>query len=231
MSRHALVALCLLPAALSFAPVAQADEPPPLPPSTATAPPPGYGQPPPGYGQPPPGYGQPPPGYAPPGYGQPPPGYAPGYYPAPGYGPPPQDTRPRYMDYEDGEPIPNGYHLQSRARRGLIGGGAGLLGGMWFLSFLVGGVGDAAYRSGDGGWAALYVPIAGPFIAMSTLHADSGGVAILAIDGLAQAGGAAMLVLGLVLPTKRLVRDDVSLGPVTIAPVLSPTGGGLRGTF
>lgn len=230
MRTPACLALALVPALVSVASTSLADEPPPLPPApTTSAPPPGYGQPPPGYGQAPPGYGQ-----APPGYGQPPPGYGPQYYPPPGYGPQyyqPQDTRPRVLDYEDGEPIPAGYHLRTKVRKGLIGGGAGLLGGLWFASLLTGAVGDTATAYGDGGWAALYIPVAGPFVAISTLHSDSAGTALLLLDGVGQLGGAAMIVLGAVLPQKQLVRDDVAKSTVTVTPFLSPTGAGLVGTF
>src|SRR5690349_9842198 len=143
MLRSAKVALCLVPVLLSAASSAHADQPPPLPPASQappaastppapSTPPPGYGQqPPPGYGQPPPGYGQPPPGYyPPPGYGQP-------YYPPPGQQPP-QDTRPLVMEYDEDQPIPEGYHLRTRPRRALVGAGAGVLGGFWLLSALVG---------------------------------------------------------------------------------------------
>ncbi len=246
-TRPACIALALLPALVTIASAASATDPPPLPPPTATAsaPPPGYGQaPPPGYGQAPPGYGQAPPGYGqpPPGYGQPPPGYyPPGYGPPPGYGQPyyqPQDTRPRIMDYEDGEAVPSGYHVRTKLRTGLIGGGAGLLGGLWALSFIVGLAGDGATYNGDGGWAALYIPVVGPWAAMATLHADSGGAAFLALDGLGQLGGATMMVLGFVLPRKQLVRDDVGGIPsfevtpsLHLRPIVSLRNSGIAGTF
>lgn len=230
MLRRARVALCLVPALVAVAAPAMADDPQqPPPPGNGQPPPPGYGQPPPpGYGQPPPpGYGQPPPGYYPPGY--PPPGY-----PPPGYGQPyyaPQDSRPRYLDYEEDQPIPQGYHLRTKARTGLIGGGAGLLGGTWFVSLMVGLIGDGANNPGDGGWAALYVPVAGPWIAIDTLHSDGTGTPFLVLDGVAQLGGAAMIVLGAVLQEKRLVRDDISKSTVTVTPYVSPRGFGLTGTF
>jgi hypothetical protein len=237
MHRHARVALCLVPALVSFASAAQAAEPlPPLPPSTATAPPPGYGQPPPGY---------PPPGQPPPG--QPPPGY----YPPPGYGPPPQygapaDPRPRFIDSDEGQEIPKGYHLRTKARRGLIGGGAGMLGGMYLISVIVGAVGNAGhvrtvFGSGDGRdpWTPMYIPVIGPFVTMATASTDldSGGTAFLGFDGVVQLGGAAMIVLGIALPTKQLVRDDASNASnastpwFTLKPLITANGFGFSGTF
>lgn len=219
MFRHAFAALCLVPAVMSIAPAAQADEPPQLPPSAATAPPPGYGQPPPGYGQPPPGY-------------YPPPGYGPQYYQPQG------DQRPIYLDYEEDQPIPAGYHLRTKVRGGLIGGGAGMLGGMWVLSVIIGAVGNAGHDRGLGGdgsepWTPMFFPVVGPFITMGTASSDlsSGGAAMLALDGVAQVGGAAMIVLGIALPKKQLVRDEVGGGGITVQPVFTGCGMALTGTF
>src|SRR5688572_15787699 len=141
MIHGACAALALAGLCASGTASAQAAAPPAQPPPASEAqpppppPPPGYGQPPPGYGQPPPGYGQPPPGYPPPGYG-PPPGYPPGYYPPPGYGPPAEypPVGPKRMNYEEGQPIPPGYRVETRARRGLIIAGAVTFGVTYLLS-------------------------------------------------------------------------------------------------
>ncbi|MEZ4293759.1 MAG: hypothetical protein R3B70_02195 [Polyangiaceae bacterium] len=234
MLRSARAALCLVPALLAIASTAHADDPPPLPPNTppppgAQPPPPGYGQPPPGYGQPPPGYGQPPPGYYP-QYGQP-------YYPNPAQ----QDTRPLTMDYEEGEPIPAGYHLRTRMRTKLIGAGAGVMGGMWILSTIIGAIANSAHERpvGDGRtdlWTPMYVPVVGPFITIGTASSDlsSGGTALIVFDGLAQTGGLAMLILGIALPEKKLVRDALVLEPtegVTVTPTVGVGSLGFSGTF
>ncbi|MBK8258648.1 MAG: hypothetical protein IPK82_39065 [Polyangiaceae bacterium] len=216
-------ALCLLPAVVAFASSAHADEPPP---------PPGAAQPPPGYGQPPPpGYGQPPPGYGQPGY-YPPPGYGQPYYPNP-----PADTRPLTLDYEEDQPIPAGYHLRTRVRRGLVGGGAGLLGGMWLLSVIVGAVGSSADEAVTGNgdeWVPMYIPIAGPFVAIGTVGSSGAGTAFLMLDGIAQAGGAAMLILGIAMPEKKLVRDSMTFHvtpDVAVTPMFGGTSAGVVGTF
>jgi hypothetical protein len=223
MLRFARVALCLVPALVSLASVAHADDPPPLPPAAASTPPPGYGQPPPGYGQPPPGY------YPPPGYGQPPPGYYPQQ----------ADPRPVTMEYEEDQPIPPGYHVKTKIRAGLVGGGAGVLGGLWIISIFTGIFGNIGHEVTTGekdAWTPMYVPIVGPFITISTASTDlsGGGTALLVVDGIAQAGGAAMLVLGLALPKKTLVRDAISFSPapgVTVTPTFTGTGLGAVGTF
>jgi hypothetical protein len=52
------------------------------------------------------------------------------------------------------------------------------------------------------------VPVVGPFIAIGTLGATSGGGVVLAIDGLAQSGGLAMIIVGAIGKTV-LVRNDI----------------------
>lgn len=151
-------------------------------------------------------------------------GHQPGYYPAPGYGAPPgynaqlgyspQSVGPRVMNYEEGMPIPEGYRVESRARRGLLIGGAVTFGVTYVLSAMVGLVAESADRAtgGDGeSFIPLYIPLAGPFITISTAQARGGGIFVLMVDGLAQVGGAAMFIGGLAAPVKKLVRNDVAL--------------------
>jgi hypothetical protein len=136
-------------------------------------------------------------------------------------------------DYEEGEPIPPGYHAESRVRTGLVVGGAVTFGVMYLLSVLVGAaISDAnklsgGKESGD----LLYVPVAGPFLQMTKTESSSGNVT-LAIDGIAQAAGATMLIVGITSPKTVLVRND--LGEVRVMPMrMGDKGGGLGlvGTF
>lgn len=241
--------------------------PPGYPPaSTAPAPtgyPPGYG-PPPGYGQPAP-YGQPaayPPGYGPPPQGYPPPGYyGPGYgHPravgemppelaaAYGYGTagaPPPETLP----YQPGNPIPPGYHPESQIRKGLVIAGAVTTGSLWLLSSVIG----LAAQSVEDDWDSwddendddlywpLVIPLAGPFITVGTVGTDdleAPGTMLLIIDGVAQAGGLAMLIAGAVAKRDVLVWDGTSQGLPGTRISLVPTvfgrddlGLGLLGQF
>jgi hypothetical protein len=178
----------------------------------APAPPPGFAPPPPGFAPPPAGY-VPAPGYAPPGYAPPPAGYyAP---PAAGYAPP--NVGPRMMDYEQGQPVPAGYHVETKARKGLA-----IAGGVMFGSFYILSAFGAAIAS-DGhdkqAWP-FWVPAIGPFIALGTekhnaLRSSNDATASLTflyvIDGIVQTGGLAMLVAGIALPSQKLVRDDIGL--------------------
>lgn len=139
-------------------------------------------------------------------------------------------------DYEEGDQIPPGYHAESRVRTGLVVGGAVTFGVLYLLSVLVGAaisdtnktLGNNSSRdNGD----FLYVPVAGPFLQMTKTDSSSGNVT-LAIDGLAQAAGATMLIVGITSPKTVLVRND--LAEVHVMPMRMGTNGGglgLVGTF
>ena len=181
-------------------PTAATPPPPPPPPADATTPPPGT--PPPG-AQP----GQPPYPYPYP-YGQPPPGYP---YPPPGYGYPPGEAPPEMkpvMPYKGGV-IPPGYVLEERMRKGLVIAGSIVFG--TFYLFTV--AGATAAESSQAPWGALYVPVLGPFIvaAAGDFRGDSQIVRpLFVLDGIIQAGGAAMLIAGIVAKQKVLVREDLA---------------------
>ena len=138
-------------------------------------------------------------------------------------------------DYEDGEPIPPGYHADTRVRSGLVVGGAVTFGVMYLLTVLVGAaINDASERpygtKGDRG-DFLFVPVAGPFLQMTKTDTSSGNT-ILVIDGVAQAAGATMLIVGITSPRTVLVRND--LAEIRIAPMKvgeRGSGLGLVGTF
>jgi hypothetical protein len=214
------VAALLAASVMAFAATASAQQPAPPPP------PPGFEPPPPGvqYGQPPPAYGQPPPGY-----GQPPAGYPPPYYP-----PPPAYVQPlgpkTIDDWEEGQPVPAGYRPVTRVRKGLIIAGAVTFGTTYILSALAGAV---DHDTGNKELGGLFVPCAGPFIAMGTLSSNNNLHAassfILILDGIAQTGGLAMLVIGIAAPTTKLVRNDIGLpggGKLTIQPTPMRVGTG-----
>jgi hypothetical protein len=184
---------------------------------------------------PPPGYepqaAPPPPGYAPQGYA--PQGYAPqpGYAPQGGYYVPPtvaQSGPRKITDWQEGEPIPPGYHPVSRIRTGLVVGGAVTFGVMYLCTALGGAIAhDVGSRSGD----LLFIPIAGPFAVLSTGTAT--GDFFMVLDGLVQAAGVGMLIGGIAAPKTVLVRNDLAL---TIQPTpmtfgQNSAGFGFKGTF
>ena len=123
--------------------------------------------------------------------------------------PPPSALGPRTLEYTEGQPIPPGYRVRTRARRGLAIAGAATFGGPYLVSLLVGAtlVADAGKNSGQ--YAPLMIPIVGPFIATSTLSSQGAGTFWLVVDGIAQVGGVGLFVAGLAMDEKALVRGDV----------------------
>jgi hypothetical protein len=108
---------------------------------------------------------------------------------------------------------------------GLVGAGAGLLGGFWLVTALSSVL--AADIEKNGAIAVGAVPVAGPF----ALLGQCGGYAscdfAAVLDGLVQVGGLAMLIAGIAAPRTVLVRNDVS--KVTVMPkpfVFGKTGAG-----
>jgi len=129
------------------------------------------------------------------------------------------------MDWDgDGTP-PNGYHLETRVRKGLVIAGAVTFGTM-YLTTVIG----AAFANALGSSRAsvAFVPIAGPFIALRDVS-DERGVALLVIDGVVQAAGATMLIVGLAAQKTVAVRNDSA--KVEIMPVVGPGSVGIVGTF
>jgi len=212
MNRAHLLSTCLVLAGVASTSVAEAQgaAPQPAPPPAAAAP-----QQYPPYPQYPPQPGYPP---------AQPPAAAPAYGTAPPYA---QDDRWRFVPaptelrYVEGRPIPSGYHLESRPRKGLVVAGPIVFGVPYFLSLSV----AASSRYTPDRW--LYLPIAGPFLDLAGrkeecspngisnnvatyygCNDDSTARFFLMFDGLMQVSGMTMLIFGLAMPQNVLVRDD-----------------------
>ena len=112
---------------------------------------------------------------------------------------------PRTLEWEPGEPVPQGYRPVSQIRTGLVVGGAVTFGSVWLLNALVASVG-IDINQGQA-WP-LYIPILGPFIAMGTFQrVQAVDAFFLVLDGIVQAGGLAMLIAGIAAPRHQLVRN------------------------
>jgi hypothetical protein len=159
--------------------------------------------------------------------GQPPPGqvyYAPpGYYPPPAAGP----RKPKKIDWEEGEPIPPGYHTATRVRTGLVAGGASMFGVAYLLSVVVGSVMEDVKHNGY----PLLIPVAGPFVEMKYSSYASASV-VLALDAIVQAAGLGMLIGGIAAPKTVLVPDVAGVQLVP-RPIIGQNnaGFGLVGSF
>lgn len=143
---------------------------------------------------------------------------------------------PVIKNWSEGDPIPPGYHPQSRMRGGLIGGGFGL----WGPLYLISAIGGAACIDGKVNGGMLLIPVAGPFLEIPNAGGNQGGAAtaitFLLIDGIGQAAGAAMIIAGFTWPKWVLVRNDLGSGEkktqaATLEPVVGPGQTGLKLTF
>jgi hypothetical protein len=215
------------------APTAVAPQPAPAPAPLAAPPPapPGAYPPPAAY----PGY-PPPPAY--PNYPAPPPGYA--------YAYPTPPRAPESVSYEGG-PVPAGYHVEERARRGAVIAGAVIVSSSYALGLTV-----ASSENFPNSTGYLALPVFGPWITLASRHRatsctdtntlgdcsdfdssdDATTRTFLLLDGLAQATGAVLFIYGLASPKKVVTRDFV--GSLHLTPSMvgrNAYGGFLTGSF
>ncbi len=164
----------------------------------------------------------------------PPQQYPPQQYPAPR--PAPYGYQAPYeLPYKEGQPIPVGYHLTEQPRYGLALGGWLTLGIPYGISIIAASAGNFENEST---W--LLLPVFGPWMTLGrrdygdcddsssdeglTCVADVFVVMGLIMDGIAQAGGATMLIIGYTSTKKKLIRDDMGL---RISPRAIASGYGL----
>jgi len=141
---------------------------------------------------------------------------------------------PREIDAVDEDAPPAGYRAETRARKGLIIGGAVTFGSLYMISALAAAAGADANRGETNPLAAMWVPGVGPFIQLASTTSSTAKV-FLTIDGLAQTSGLVMLVYGLASPKSVFVRNDLAQSKPKIMPVpivtASGGGAGVVGTF
>jgi hypothetical protein len=133
------------------------------------------------------------------------------------------------MPFEEGQPIPPGYRVETRARRGLIVGGAVTFGVLYLLSAFTASI---AVDGGDSDFGSLFIPVAGPFVTIGTADAEGAGTFALVLDGVGQAGGVAMFIAGMMTEEKFLLRNDQA--KISVTPMMmgnSSFGLGLRGAL
>lgn len=133
------------------------------------------------------------------------------------------------MSYTEGQPIPPGYRLETRMRRGLVIGGAVTFGSTYLLSALTASV--AVDAGGADEFGPLFIPVAGPFVTIGTAESEGTGTFLLVLDGIGQAGGVAMFIAGLATEEQFLLRNDIAT--IKAVPILTPTtvGFGIQGTM
>lgn len=131
---------------------------------------------------------------------------------APAASPPAVMYGPSRLPYNDDDPIPPGYEIQTRPRMGLAKAGIATFVPLYGLSVLFGGV-YLGSQSGDAGkYGPMIVPIVGPWVTIGTANTDS-GTFFLVLDGLGQATGAALFLAGMLTDEKYLARTTGRLNP------------------
>lgn len=155
-------------------------------------------------------------------------------------------SRPRYLEYQPGNPRPHGYALESYVPKGYIIAGSITFGVGYGLGFLAA-LSNQRDKDFNANW--LFLPVAGPFIGLATQHEtcndyygpdrapsqcgrNSRTTMSLVALGTMQIVGAGLFTYGLTHRRQRLVRQDSQ--HISITPVQwGRTGGGLAvaGTF
>jgi hypothetical protein len=149
------------------------------------------------------------------------------------------------VPYEEGQRIPPGYRLVEKPRRGLIIAGSVVTGVLWAIS-TTGAVG--ADFDDHSGW--LLVPGIGPWLMLlagggrdhcttvtysggssSSCTSNSGLRAMLTLDGIGQTAGAIMFIAAFAIPSKRLIRQDVTVSVLPTRVGRDGYGLGVVGAF
>jgi hypothetical protein len=120
-------------------------------------------------------------------------------------------------DFDFERPVPLGYTVVKRTRKGLLIGGAAAFGASYGISILTAAIGEDVSSDGHNEVAALWIPVAGPFLQMA--NTDSATLRLfLAGLGAAQTTGAILLYYGLTTKKRVLVRNDI-VGSMTFTPM------------
>lgn len=137
---------------------------------------------------------------------------------------------PEEIDDVEGRRIPAGYTPVKRTRKGMLIGGGVTLGVSYGYAVLFAAAGsdEAGYDSYDGTtrtneFAALWIPVAGPFIQLADTDSSTGKLALAGL-GTAQVIGAVMLYYGLTTKKTVYVRNDL-LGSLQVTPMTGVNGG------
>jgi hypothetical protein len=164
----------------------------------------------------------------------PPPVPVPVPVPAPAPPPAPMVLAPSYYwpavvdDWQEGDPVPPGYQKEERrGRRGPIIGGAVTFGSLYMLTALA----VSMTSDSDPTTQVLLVPVFGPLLRLAD-DKEGPEATILALDGLGQLTGLALLIAGLTSKRTVLVRREpaVRIEPRPLG-VRGGAGVALGGTF
>ncbi len=115
---------------------------------------------------------------------------------------------PARVDYEDGDVVPPGYAIKTRAEKGLLGAGIITFGVPYGISFLIGGlIALNGSNSNQEEFGPLLIPVVGPFITLGQQDRVGEEFTFIQLaNGFAQTAGAAMIVSSILLPDKYIER-------------------------
>jgi hypothetical protein len=158
--------------------------------------------------------------------------------------PPPAVVAASPSEWRPGDPVPRGYHVEDQPRSGLVIGGVITLGVPYFFSAVAA---LSANSQNESGW--LYAPVAGPWLTLGrraySCNADANNpstsqslgcvadvfvVMGLIFDGIVQATGATLLLVGVLDTKPGLARDESALRVVPMR-LGSGVGAGVVGGF
>ncbi|HEY1815799.1 MAG TPA: hypothetical protein VGG74_25795 [Kofleriaceae bacterium] len=128
-------------------------------------------------------------------------------------------------DVEPGEVAPNGYTAVQRPRKHLLQGGLAMLGMAYGLSALTAAIGQDTSDGSQNPVAALWIPVAGPFIELGQSSSATADVLLVGLGGV-QLAGAIMLYYGLTTKQTVFVRNDL-VGGLTVTPMVARGASGL----
>ena len=129
-------------------------------------------------------------------------------------------------DFDSNRPVPVGYTPVQRTRKHLLVGGAVTLGVTYGLSALVAAIGeDSSRSSGKNEVAALWIPVAGPFVQLAQTDSATAKFFLVGLGG-AQLAGAIMLYYGMTTTQRVLVRNDL-VGSLAITPMAGNGASGM----
>jgi hypothetical protein len=130
-------------------------------------------------------------------------------------------ANPRTIEYEDGDPILDGYTLRTRPDRALLTAGLVTFGSAYAVSLLSSSVAISSGDRDSDGFGLLVIPFAGPVITMSTSDAEGGGLFMLAVDEALQIGGLLVFAAGFANETPYLLRQNTGRdrGPSQLASI------------
>ncbi len=128
-------------------------------------------------------------------------------------------------DVEPGETAPSGYTAVQRPRKQLLRSGLAMLGMAYGISALTAAVGQDTSEGGSNPVAAMWIPVAGPFLELGQSSSATADVLLVGLGGV-QLAGAIMVYYGLTTKQTVFVRNDL-VGNLTIAPMVARGASGM----